>query len=78
MELPKNYNIKGIEENWIKNWLDTKLYQWDSTKSREETFVVDTPPPTVSGCTLTMCPRSTRCAMVPPTTPAACASSAPS
>lgn len=49
MELPKNYNIKGIEENWIKNWLDTKLYRWDSTKSREETFVVDTPPPTVSG-----------------------------
>ena len=34
--------------------------------------------PAADGCTLTMCPRSTRCAMVPPTTPAACASSAPS
>ena len=24
-------------------------YRWDATAPREETFVVDTPPPTVSG-----------------------------
>lgn len=49
MDLPKNYDVKKIEENWIKIWKERGIYRWDSTKSREETFVVDTPPPTVSG-----------------------------
>ncbi|MGC8844818.1 MAG: valine--tRNA ligase [Candidatus Hydrogenedens sp.] len=49
MDLPQNYDVKKIEENWIKTWKETGIYRWDPTKNREETFVVDTPPPTVSG-----------------------------
>ena len=29
--------------------MDSGLYHYDETRGREETFVVDTPPPTVSG-----------------------------
>ncbi len=49
MDLPKNYDVKKIEENWMKKWKETGIYRWDPLKTREETFVVDTPPPTVSG-----------------------------
>ncbi|MCX8065655.1 MAG: valine--tRNA ligase [Candidatus Hydrogenedentes bacterium] len=49
MELPKNYEFKSIEEYWMAKWLEDGIYKWDSSKNREETFVVDTPPPTVSG-----------------------------
>ena len=48
-ELPKNYEHGEIESRWSKVWEEKKIYRWDSNKSREETFVVDTPPPTVSG-----------------------------
>ncbi len=49
MEFPKSYEPKKIEEQWIKVWKETGIYRWDPNKTREETFVVDTPPPTVSG-----------------------------
>jgi len=49
MELPKNYKPEDVETQWLKAWEDEGLYKWDPTRSREETFVVDTPPPTVSG-----------------------------
>ncbi len=49
MELPRNYDFKAIEEHWMSKWLEDGIYKWDASKTREETFVVDTPPPTVSG-----------------------------
>lgn len=49
MDLPKNYEFKSIEEFWMNKWLEEGIYKWDPSKGREETFVVDTPPPTVSG-----------------------------
>ncbi len=49
MELPKNYDANAVEDRWKNAWEQENLYAWDPTKSREETFVVDTPPPTVSG-----------------------------
>ena len=49
MELPKNYDHNAIEPSQMGRWADAGVYRWDPSKSREETFVVDTPPPTVSG-----------------------------
>ncbi|MCX5757574.1 MAG: class I tRNA ligase family protein, partial [Candidatus Hydrogenedentes bacterium] len=49
MELPKKYNPREIEDRWIAYWKAQRTYAWDPTRGRDETFVVDTPPPTVSG-----------------------------
>lgn len=49
MELPKKYNSLDQEQRWTQQWEEKELYAWDPTCSREESFVVDTPPPTVSG-----------------------------
>lgn len=49
MEPPKKLNARQIEERWAAFWLERRLYAWDPARGREETFSVDTPPPTVSG-----------------------------
>jgi valyl-tRNA synthetase len=49
VEPPKKFKAKEVEDRWMQFWLDEKLYAWDPSRGREETFVVDTPPPTVSG-----------------------------
>lgn len=48
MELPKHYNPKEEEPKWQKFWHDNKLFSFDP-KSKGEHFIIDTPPPTVSG-----------------------------
>ncbi|MBI3190039.1 MAG: class I tRNA ligase family protein, partial [Ignavibacteriales bacterium] len=49
-EIPKKYtNDQTSAAKWMQYWEDLKIYRWDPEKSREDTFVVDTPPPTVSG-----------------------------
>ncbi len=48
-ELPKKYDHLEVEGKWRDQWEAWGLYQWDPTRPRDETFVVDTPPPTVSG-----------------------------
>ena len=48
-ELPKKYDHLAVEEKWRRQWDDWKIYRWDPSVPRQETFVVDTPPPTVSG-----------------------------
>ena len=47
--LAQRYNHKEIEHKWQKTWEDNGIYQWEEEFSRENTFVIDTPPPTVSG-----------------------------
>ena len=49
MDIPKRYEAGEIEQGILDRWAAAKLYAWDPSKGREETFVVDTPPPTVSG-----------------------------
>jgi valyl-tRNA synthetase len=49
MELPKNYEPERSEEHWRSYWKEQGVHSWDPSRPREETFVVDTPPPTVSG-----------------------------
>jgi valyl-tRNA synthetase len=48
-ELDKHYNFADTERKWQKSWQESGVYAWDKDASREDTFVVDTPPPTVSG-----------------------------
>jgi valyl-tRNA synthetase len=48
-ELDAKYDAVAIENRCLQFWENQKTYQYDKSKSREETFVIDTPPPTVSG-----------------------------
>lgn len=48
-EIPKRYDHTAAEERWREQWDQWKIHSWDESRPREETFVVDTPPPTVSG-----------------------------
>ncbi len=47
--LPPKYNHQDVESKWQSIWNDTGIYHWDEKAHREQTFVIDTPPPTVSG-----------------------------
>ena len=48
-EIPKKYDAAEAEPRWIERWDGSTMYDWDPARSREESFVIDTPPPTVSG-----------------------------
>ena len=47
--LPEKPSIDGIEERWMAVWEEQGTYRFDRTKTREQVFSIDTPPPTVSG-----------------------------
>ena len=47
--LPKHFDAAAAEARWAEEWERSGVYRWDPSRPREETFVVDTPPPTVSG-----------------------------
>jgi valyl-tRNA synthetase len=48
-QLPKQYVPKEVESKWRARWQEMGIYRWDPARGRNETFVVDSPPPTVSG-----------------------------
>ncbi len=48
MELPKNYDKAEAEKRWQRYWEEHKLYRFDP-KSGKKLYIIDTPPPTVSG-----------------------------
>ncbi len=48
-ELPKHFDSPQAEAKWAQSWDERGVYRYDPSCTREETFVVDTPPPTVSG-----------------------------
>ena len=48
MELPKNYDFREVESKWKDYWAKNKTYKFDE-KSKNQPFIIDTPPPTVSG-----------------------------
>jgi valyl-tRNA synthetase len=47
--LSQNYDHKATEKKWQGYWEEHQLYSWKDDQTREQTFVIDTPPPTVSG-----------------------------
>ncbi len=48
-KLPKKYQHFDIENKWQQQWEKIGIYKWDANVPRQDTYVVDTPPPTVSG-----------------------------
>ena len=49
MNCKEQLDSHAIEARCHKTWNDSNIYKWDPSKSREETFAIDTPPPTISG-----------------------------
>ncbi len=47
--LEKNYDPKEAEPRLQKFWAEKGVYAWDPAEPRERNYVIDTPPPTVSG-----------------------------
>src|SRR6201994_4117246 len=49
MKFPDRYEHREVEKKWQKYWQEQGVYQWQDDLPRSDTFVIDTPPPTVSG-----------------------------
>ncbi len=47
--LPAHFEPASIEEKWANEWEHSEVYRYDPNVPQDKTFVVDTPPPTVSG-----------------------------
>src|ERR1044071_7692788 len=47
--LPKSYEHKEREQYWQERWAQSDVYHFRDDQPRAHTFVIDTPPPTVSG-----------------------------
>src|SRR5438093_3882844 len=41
--------LEGLEERWAARWEEDAIHRFDRSKTREDVFSIDTPPPTVSG-----------------------------
>jgi valyl-tRNA synthetase len=49
VSVPDKPSIDGLEAKWSAAWERDGIYHFDRTRSREEIYSIDTPPPTVSG-----------------------------
>jgi valyl-tRNA synthetase len=47
--VPDKPALEGLEETWAARWKADDTYAFDRSKSREQIYSIDTPPPTVSG-----------------------------
>lgn len=47
--VPERPALEGLEAKWAERWKSDDTYAFDRTKSRDEVYSIDTPPPTVSG-----------------------------
>ncbi|HEX2550760.1 MAG TPA: class I tRNA ligase family protein, partial [Nocardioidaceae bacterium] len=47
--VPDKPALEGLEETWAARWKADDTYAFDRSKTREQIFSIDTPPPTVSG-----------------------------
>ena len=48
-QVPDKPSLEGIEATWSSNWEEAGTYRFDRSKTREQVYSIDTPPPTVSG-----------------------------
>jgi valyl-tRNA synthetase len=48
-DVPAKPSIDGLEDKWTARWDEQAVYAFDRSKTRDEVFSIDTPPPTVSG-----------------------------
>ena len=49
MSVPEKPSLDGLEAKWDEWWEAAGTYHFDRTKTRDEVFAIDTPPPTASG-----------------------------
>ncbi|MFL6100561.1 MAG: valine--tRNA ligase [Actinomycetales bacterium] len=47
--VPDKPSVDGLEAKWSAIWEEQGTYRFDRTKTREQIYSIDTPPPTVSG-----------------------------
>ncbi len=47
--VPEKPALEGLETKWQARWDADATYKFDRTKSRDQIYSIDTPPPTVSG-----------------------------
>ena len=47
--VPEKPALEGLEDKWSAVWAEQGTYTFDRSKSRDEIYSIDTPPPTVSG-----------------------------
>jgi valyl-tRNA synthetase len=47
--VPDKPALEGLEARWSQHWLEERTYAFDRTRTRDEIYSIDTPPPTVSG-----------------------------
>src|SRR5687768_2875674 len=49
MPVPEKPALEGLEDLLSARWEDEGTYSFDRSKTREQIYSIDTPPPTVSG-----------------------------
>ena len=49
INIPPKPSLDALEEKWIQRWNTDSTYEFGNSKSRDQIFSIDTPPPTVSG-----------------------------
>jgi valyl-tRNA synthetase len=49
MSVPEKPSLDGLEAKWGEWWETTGTYRFDRSKTRDQIYAIDTPPPTVSG-----------------------------
>jgi valyl-tRNA synthetase len=49
MNVPEKPSLDGLEAKWGEWWETAGTYSFDRSKTREEIYAIDTPPPTASG-----------------------------
>jgi valyl-tRNA synthetase len=49
ISVPDKPALEGLEQKWRARWEESGVYRFDRSRSREDVFSIDTPPPTVSG-----------------------------
>ncbi|WP_406295128.1 valine--tRNA ligase [Embleya sp. NBC_00888] len=47
--MPDKPTLDGLEAKWSRVWEETGVYRFDRSRTRDEVYSIDTPPPTVSG-----------------------------
>ena len=47
--VPEKPSLEGLEQKWSERWETDASYRFDRTKTRDQIYAIDTPPPTVSG-----------------------------
>jgi len=49
MAVPEKPALEGLEAKWTARWEESGTYRFDRSRSRDDVYSIDTPPPTVSG-----------------------------